>query len=145
LVYFPVCFLKKPKECPVAFAREVYSILIWWTKSSIFVYFNSKYSSEGNSNSSINSSQSVQSIDQKMTLVFFIGGCTYAEVSAFRYLSESNESTILFWLYPSKLSIFYDYFYLKQDTSEFIVATTSLVNGKNILSILQEVASWSTG
>ena len=30
--------------------------------------------------------------DQKMTLVFFIGGCTYAEISAFRFLSESNDS-----------------------------------------------------
>ena len=29
-----------------------------------------------------------------MTLVFFIGGCTYAEISAFRYLSESTESML---------------------------------------------------
>lgn len=69
-----------------------------------------------NSNSSINSGQSVQSMDQKMTLVFFIGGCTYAEISAFRYLSESNDNT-----------------------SEFIIATTCITNGKSLLTCLQDV------
>ncbi len=50
---------------------------------------------KGNSNSSLNSGQSGMSqMDQKMTLVFFIGGCTYAEISAFRYLSKSNDSKI---------------------------------------------------
>ena len=65
--------------------------------------------------------------DQKMTLVFFIGGCTHANdkdvlmadvlmISAFRYLS--NETT-----------------------SEFIVATTCLINGKSILDSLNDIAS----
>ena len=68
----------------------------------IFVYFFFSYLL-GNSNTSIHSSQSVQSIDQKMTLVFFIGGCTYAEVSAFRYLSESNESKDMIFLFAITL------------------------------------------
>ncbi len=54
--------------------------------------------------------------DQKMTLVFFIGGCTHAEISAFRYLS--NETT-----------------------SEFIVATTCLINGKSLLESLNDIVS----
>ena len=53
------------------------------------------------------------SMDQKMTLVYFIGGCSYAEISAFRYLSESNEST-----------------------SEYVIATTCLTNGKTLLASL---------
>lgn len=48
----------------------------------------------GNSVSSINSSQSSHNSDKKMTLVFFIGGCTFAEISAFRYLSEAPESKL---------------------------------------------------
>jgi len=70
----------------------------------------------GNSNSSINSAQSAVNSDQKMTLVFFIGGCTFAEISAFRYLT--NETT-----------------------SEFLVATTCLLNGKSLISSLNEINS----
>jgi len=69
-----------------------------------------------NSNTSVNSSQSIQSLDRKMTLVFFIGGCTYAEISAFRYLSGLDDSS-----------------------SEFIVATTCLINGKNLITSLQDI------
>jgi len=66
---------------------------------------------KGNSTSSINSSQSSQNPEKKMTLVFFIGGCTFAEISAFRYLSEAPEST-----------------------SEFIVATSCIINGNSLLT-----------
>jgi hypothetical protein len=38
------------------------------------------------------SSQSSQALEQKTTLVFFIGGCTYAEISALRFLSQAEES-----------------------------------------------------
>ena len=36
--------------------------------------------------------QSSQNAEQKTTLIFFIGGCTYAEISAFRFLSQSEDS-----------------------------------------------------
>ena len=41
------------------------------------------------------SSSSIQSAsgDQKVTLVFFIGGATYAEVAALRFLSQAEDGT----------------------------------------------------
>lgn len=37
----------------------------------------------------------------KVVLVFFIGGCTFAEISALRFLSQQEDSDgewVLFWL-----------------------------------------------
>jgi hypothetical protein len=72
-----------------------------------------------------------------MTLVFFIGGCTYAEISAFRYLSESNESMIclIFSLVINIIKLVKT----KSDfkgPSEFIIATTCITNGKSLISSL---------
>lgn len=47
----------------------------------------------------------------KKTLVLFIGGCTYAEISALRFLSQLEESN-----------------------TEYLVATTSMINGNNFIS-----------
>ena len=47
----------------------------------------------------------------KKTLVLFVGGCTYAEISALRFLSQLEEST-----------------------TEYLVATTSMINGNNFIS-----------
>jgi hypothetical protein len=44
-----------------------------------------------NSNVSVGSGYSMVSAEQKMTLLFFIGGCTYAELSAIRFLGQSEE------------------------------------------------------
>ena len=41
------------------------------------------------------------------TLVVFVGGCTFAEISALRFLSQQEDSNV-----------------------EFLVATTSVINGK---------------
>ena len=73
----------------MAFENDVIYLSLLTNFSRFYLYRFMSYL--GHSASSINSSQSIQSVDQKMTLVFFIGGCTYAEVSAFRYLSESHE------------------------------------------------------
>ena len=51
------------------------------------------------------------SVGTKKTLVLFIGGCTYAEVSALRFLSQQEESN-----------------------TEYLVATTSMINGNNFIS-----------
>lgn len=80
-----------------------------------------------------------------MTLVFFIGGCTYAEISAFRFLSEANDSNIIsisinLYLDSINVTSFYlFYLFLKKliGPSEFIVATTCLINGKNLISSLE--------
>lgn len=90
-----VSFSKRLNICRAEFENEVNPSRIE-LHSCVFSNDNLIFYLLGNSASSINSSQSIQSVDQKMTLVFFIGGCTYAEVSAFRFLSESSEGKRLF-------------------------------------------------
>ncbi|XP_049767289.1 vacuolar protein sorting-associated protein 33A [Schistocerca serialis cubense] len=51
----------------------------------------------------------------KVVLVFFIGGCTFAEISALRFLSQQEDSMV-----------------------EFVVATTKLINGNSFLKSLME-------
>jgi hypothetical protein len=51
--------------------------------------------------------------DNKVTLVMFLGGCTYAEVSAVRFLSH-----------------------LEKDRREFIVLTTEMINGNTLIDPL---------
>lgn len=62
-----------------------------------------------------NSATSTQSSneDTKVVLVFFIGGCTFAEISALRYLSQQDENNF-----------------------EFIVGTTKIINGRSFLRSL---------
>ncbi|XP_064460766.1 vacuolar protein sorting-associated protein 33A-like [Ornithodoros turicata] len=55
--------------------------------------------------------------EQKVTLVFFLGGCTFAEISALRFLSQQDDAPV-----------------------EYIVATTKLINGTTFLkSIIEPV------
>ncbi|XP_042904838.1 vacuolar protein sorting-associated protein 33A [Parasteatoda tepidariorum] len=70
------------------------------------------------------SGSSIQSSteEQKVTLVFFLGGCTVAEISALRFLSQQDDSPI-----------------------EYIIATTKLVNGRTFLENLQEVVKVPAG
>ncbi|XP_033216509.1 vacuolar protein sorting-associated protein 33A [Belonocnema kinseyi] len=51
----------------------------------------------------------------KLMLVFFIGGCTYAEISALRFLSQQEDLNV-----------------------EFVVGTTKLINGNTFLASLME-------
>ncbi|XP_067014776.2 vacuolar protein sorting-associated protein 33A [Anabrus simplex] len=61
------------------------------------------------------SSQSSQNDNPKVVLVFFLGGCTFAEVSALRFLSQQEDSSV-----------------------EFIIATTKLINGNTFIKSLME-------
>ncbi|KAI4454579.1 vesicle protein sorting-associated [Holotrichia oblita] len=63
------------------------------------------------SNSSIYNNNST-----KIVLVFFIGGCTFAEISALRFLSKQEDSNV-----------------------EFVIATTKLINGNTFLESLMDV------
>ncbi|GLH14586.1 Vacuolar protein sorting-associated protein 33a [Gryllus bimaculatus] len=54
----------------------------------------------------------------KVVLVFFLGGCTYAEVAALRFLSQQEDSNV-----------------------EFLVATTKMINGDSFLRSLMEPAA----
>ena len=56
--------------------------------------------------------------ETKKTLVVFIGGCTYAEISALRFLSQQEDAT-----------------------HEYMVATTSVINGNSLIkdSLLADV------
>jgi len=49
----------------------------------------------------------------KRTLVVFIGGCTFAEIAALRFLSQQEDAT-----------------------TEYMVATTSIINGNSFLDSL---------
>ncbi|XP_011311301.1 vacuolar protein sorting-associated protein 33A [Fopius arisanus] len=51
----------------------------------------------------------------RLVLVFFIGGCTYAEVSALRFLSQQEDLNV-----------------------EFVVGTTKLINGNTFLTSLMD-------
>ncbi|CAG8535444.1 3238_t:CDS:10, partial [Ambispora leptoticha] len=53
----------------------------------------------------------------RVTLVFFLGGCTYTEVAAIRFMAQQDEGQ-----------------------REFIIATTQIINGNSLLdSVLQKV------
>uniref|UniRef100_A0A1B6E3U9 Vacuolar protein sorting-associated protein 33A n=1 Tax=Clastoptera arizonana TaxID=38151 RepID=A0A1B6E3U9_9HEMI len=60
-------------------------------------------------------SQSSVSDNSKVILVFFLGGCTFAEISALRFLSQQQDSNV-----------------------EFVVATTKLINGNSFIKSLME-------
>lgn len=61
------------------------------------------------------SSELSQSDTPKVVLVFFLGGCTFAEISALRFLSRQEDNNV-----------------------EFVIATTKLVNKNTFLEHLME-------
>ncbi|EEB20262.1 vacuolar protein sorting 33A, putative [Pediculus humanus corporis] len=60
-------------------------------------------------------SSQVQGDNTRVILVFFIGGCTFAEISALRFLSQQEELNV-----------------------EFVIATTKLINGNSFLKTIME-------
>lgn len=66
------------------------------------------------SNSALNDAPTV-------VLVFFIGGCTFAEISALRFLSQQENSNV-----------------------EFVVATTKLINGNTFLQSIIDIDNKKT-
>ena len=66
-----------------------------------------------------NSASSIQSSvvdDQRVILVFFLGGCTFSEISALRFLSQQDDIN-----------------------ADFIVATTKIINGKTFLQSMNDL------
>lgn len=61
------------------------------------------------------SSEISQSDTPKVILVFFLGGCTFAEISALRFLSRQDDNNV-----------------------EFVIATTKLINKNTFLDNLIE-------
>lgn len=61
------------------------------------------------------SSEISQSDTPKVVLVFFLGGCTFAEISALRFLSRQEDNNV-----------------------EFVIATTKLINKNTFLENLIE-------
>ncbi|KAG8232713.1 hypothetical protein J437_LFUL013306 [Ladona fulva] len=61
------------------------------------------------------SSLSSQGDSPKVILVFFLGGCTFAEISALRFLSQQDDSSV-----------------------EFVIVTTNLINGNTFIESLME-------
>eukprot|EP01112_Ceratiomyxa_fruticulosa_P014948 TRINITY_DN4340_c0_g6_i1.p1 TRINITY_DN4340_c0_g6~~TRINITY_DN4340_c0_g6_i1.p1 ORF type:complete len:617 (-),score=127.38 TRINITY_DN4340_c0_g6_i1:93-1943(-) len=58
------------------------------------------------------------STDRPVTLVFFIGGCTFTEIAALRFLSEQQQTDGI--------------------PRDFIIATTKLINGDTLIDSLVE-------
>ncbi|XP_013379301.1 vacuolar protein sorting-associated protein 33A-like [Lingula anatina] len=54
-------------------------------------------------------------MDQKVVLIFFLGGVTYAEIAALRFLSQQEDGP-----------------------ADYIIATTKLINGKTWLEAIME-------
>lgn len=67
-------------------------------------------------NSDTTSQQSAPEGNQKLMLVFYLGGCTLSEISSIRLLAHKEGTN-----------------------SEFIVATTSIITGKSLLHSLVEL------
>ena len=59
------------------------------------------------------SANPAQSDDSKVTLVLFLGGCTFAEISALRFLAQQEDSP-----------------------TDYLIATTSIINGNNFIDTL---------
>lgn len=64
---------------------------------------------------SISSENSSSIENARVVLVFFIGGCTYHEISALRSISQQEESNV-----------------------EFVILTTKLINGNTFIESLVE-------
>ncbi|GLH14585.1 Vacuolar protein sorting-associated protein 33A [Gryllus bimaculatus] len=68
----------------------------------------------------------------KVVLVFFLGGCTYAEVAALRFLSQQEDlaaAQVHLCAVPVAANV------------EFLVATTKMINGDSFLRSLMEPAA----
>jgi hypothetical protein len=55
---------------------------------------------------------------RKTTIVFFLGGCTYTEVSAIRFLAQQDEGI-----------------------RDYLVATTQMINGNTLLESMIQTSS----
>ncbi|XP_075680872.1 vacuolar protein sorting-associated protein 33A [Dermatophagoides pteronyssinus] len=69
-------------------------------------------------NSDTLSMQSTSETNDKLVMVLFIGGCTFSEISALRLLAQKENVN-----------------------SEFIIATTSIINGKTFLQSIADTLS----
>ena len=59
----------------------------------------------------------------QVVLVYFLGGCTYAEISALRYLSQKEDCK-----YKS-FSVLYDCISIAANT-DYVIATTNIITGQ---------------
>lgn len=64
----------------------------------------------------------------QLVLVFFIGGCTYAEIAALRFLASREEGTCSFHDLFS-LSLF-----LHVAVTDYIIGTTNISTGNGIMN-----------
>lgn len=71
----------------------------------------------------------------KVNLVFFIGGVTFTEIAAIRWLSQQDG--IRFGS-PSRHRKLVSHLLICADNREYIIATTKLINGDTLLSSLME-------
>jgi hypothetical protein len=65
-------------------------IVVYFSFIFIYILLSCGVNLLGNSGNSIHSSLD----ETKLTLVFFIGGCTYAEISALRFLSRMDDGKL---------------------------------------------------
>ena len=86
----------------------------------------------------------------KVTIVFFLGGCTFTEIAALRFLSDQGDSTLVetrAWVVrswtltlPTLGNRCLPRHALPAGQRDYIVATTKLINGNTLLeSIIESV------
>ncbi|UZO02315.1 uncharacterized protein OCT59_020798 [Rhizophagus irregularis] len=63
----------------------------------------------------IHSKKFAQGQQPRVTLIFFLGGCTYTEISAIRFMAQQDEGQ-----------------------REYVIATTQIVNGNSLLSSVMQ-------
>ncbi|RIA91417.1 vacuolar protein sorting 33A [Glomus cerebriforme] len=65
----------------------------------------------------IRSKKLIQGQQPRVTLIFFLGGCTYTEISAIRFMAQQDEGQ-----------------------REYVIATTQIINGNSLLnSVMQKI------
>ena len=84
------------------------------------------------------SADRAQGTRNKVALVFFIGGITYAEISAIRYVPPSLVIVLFsFSCGCPSLSPPLRYLHtLENGTRDFIIATTGFINGGSLLNTI---------
>lgn len=68
------------------------------------------------------SSDNSSSDNPRVILIFFIGGCTYQEISALRTLTQQEDSK-------------------QQENVEYVILTTKLINGNTFVESLMDAES----
>lgn len=68
--------------------------------------------------------------EKKVTVVFFVGGCTFTEIAALRFIAKREEGALLTYAtYPNFVFILTIYV----DRRQILIGTTAIINGNRMM------------